>query len=84
MAEQLLTADQVAALLGVTRDWVYAESRAGRIPHVRLGRYYRYRQESIERWMHEIEADTFGLTANGRRTTAGASSPRRGGGDGRR
>jgi excisionase family DNA binding protein len=82
MTAQLLTAGEVAALLGMTRDWVYAESRAGRIPHVRLGRYYRYRRESIECWMHEIEADTFGLKANGRRTTR-VSSPRRGGGDGR-
>ena len=51
----LLFADDVAALVGMTKDWVYAETRAGRIPHVTLGRYYRYRPESIEEWLCEIE-----------------------------
>jgi excisionase family DNA binding protein len=37
------------------KDWVYAETRAGRIPHVRLGRYYRYRSESIDAWIRELE-----------------------------
>ncbi|MGH2879881.1 MAG: helix-turn-helix domain-containing protein [Solirubrobacteraceae bacterium] len=51
----LLFADDVAALVGMTKDWVYAETRAGRIPHVTLGRYYRYRPESIEAWLSQIE-----------------------------
>jgi excisionase family DNA binding protein len=52
----LLTAGEVAQLLGVPRTWVYEQSRAGRIPTVRLGRYRRYRQEAIERWLQELEA----------------------------
>jgi excisionase family DNA binding protein len=52
---RLLTADQVAALLQVTRSWVYAETRAGRIPHVRLGRYVRFRGSAIARWVEELE-----------------------------
>jgi excisionase family DNA binding protein len=51
----LLTAGEVAGLLGVTRDWIYEQSRAGQIPHVKLGRYYRYRLETIESWMRELE-----------------------------
>jgi excisionase family DNA binding protein len=53
--ERLLTAEQVAALLGVKRGWVYAQARADRIPHVRLGRYTRFRVESIEAWAAERE-----------------------------
>lgn len=53
--ERLLTADQVAHLLQVKRSWVYAETRADRIPHVRLGRYVRYRLDAIERWVQDIE-----------------------------
>ena len=56
MSESLLTADQVAAVLGVPRSWVYEQSRAGRIPTVRLGRYRRYRREAIEAWVRELEA----------------------------
>lgn len=50
-AERLLTADDVAALLQVPRSWVYAQSRAGEIPTVRLGRYYRYEREAVWTWV---------------------------------
>jgi excisionase family DNA binding protein len=65
----LLFADDVATLVGMTKDWVYAETRAGRIPHVTLGRYYRYRPESIEAWLCEIEHRSTGTArpAAGRR-----------------
>jgi excisionase family DNA binding protein len=52
---QLLTAEQVAELLGMGTDWVYAQVRANRIPHVKLGRYVRFRAESIELWIMELE-----------------------------
>ena len=35
----LLFAEDVATMVGMTRKWVYTETRAGRIPHVALGRY---------------------------------------------
>ena len=46
----LLTADDVAALLQVPRSWVYAEVRAGRIPHVTPGR----RPASISAWRRQL------------------------------
>jgi excisionase family DNA binding protein len=55
VSSQLLTAEQVAERLGMTREWVWAQVRADRIPHVRLGRYRRFRQESIDDWLREIE-----------------------------
>ena len=55
-ADALLTADDVAALLRVPKSWVYAETRAGRLPHVALGpRYRRYRRDVIEAWIAERE-----------------------------
>jgi excisionase family DNA binding protein len=53
--EKLITADAVADLVGMTKDWVYAETRAGRIPYVPCGRYYRYRPSSIAEWLAEVE-----------------------------
>jgi excisionase family DNA binding protein len=47
----LLTAAQVANLLGVPKSWVYEQSRRGVIPTVTLGRYRRYRVEAIEEWI---------------------------------
>jgi excisionase family DNA binding protein len=58
MKESLLTADEVAKLLGVSASWVYEQSRAGRIPTVTLGRYRRYRREAIEAWLEGLEAES--------------------------
>lgn len=54
-AHSLMTAGQVAELLGVPRSWVYEQSRLGRIPTVNLGRYRRYRREAIDSWVEELE-----------------------------
>ena len=51
----LLTASDVAELLGVPTSWVYEQSRRGRIPTVTLGRYRRYRRAAIEHWVEEME-----------------------------
>jgi len=56
MAEALLTADEVAGLLGVTKSWVYEQSRRGRIPTISLGRYRRYRRQSIDAWLENLES----------------------------
>ena len=52
-AKDLLTARDVAAMLGVTTGWVYAQFRKGRIPTIPLGR--RYRRDAILHWLDEIE-----------------------------
>jgi excisionase family DNA binding protein len=61
MADRLLTAEDVAEILGVPKSWVYAASRRGELPTVTLGRYRRYRPEAIEQWITEQER------GNGRR-----------------
>ena len=54
-ASRLLEAEDVANYLGVRTDWVYREVRAGRLPHIRLGRAVRFRRESIEAWIDSRE-----------------------------
>jgi excisionase family DNA binding protein len=51
----LLTAQDVAEMLGVPASWVYAQTRARLIPTVKLGRYYRYRTEAIQEWIASRE-----------------------------
>jgi excisionase family DNA binding protein len=53
--DRLLTADELAERLGMKTDWVWAQARAGRIPHVRLGRYRRFRESAVEAWLHDLE-----------------------------
>jgi excisionase family DNA binding protein len=48
---RLLEADDVARYIGMTTDWIYREVRAGRMPHIRLGGYVRFRRESIDAWL---------------------------------
>jgi len=57
-AGDLLTAEEVAAVLRVTPAWVYAQTRRRRIPHLRLGRYVRYRREALEEWMQQVESSS--------------------------
>jgi excisionase family DNA binding protein len=47
---RLLTAGQVAERWQVPTGHVYRLAREGRIPAVRLGRYYRFRVDALERW----------------------------------
>lgn len=54
-ADDLLTAEEVAALLRVRPAWVYSETRRHRIPHIRLGRYVRYRRGALMAWMDQLE-----------------------------
>jgi excisionase family DNA binding protein len=56
IARRLLTADEVAALLGVPRSFVYALARRGELPTVRIGeRYVRFREEALDRWIAQRE-----------------------------
>jgi excisionase family DNA binding protein len=72
----LLSADEVAELLGVRRDWVYAQSRAGTIPTVTLGRYRRYRREAIEDWINALERASVGPLMRGGREAPPCYPPR--------
>jgi excisionase family DNA binding protein len=51
--ERLLSADEVAELLSVPVTWVRERTRAGHLPHVRLGRYVRYERNEVMAWLSE-------------------------------
>jgi excisionase family DNA binding protein len=69
----LLTAQDVAALLRVPASWVYAEARAGRIPHIRIGRYRRFRPIAIQEWAQRLEQGPRASRSYGGRTTVGTA-----------
>ena len=68
--DPLMTAGEVALLLRVTTAWVYAQTRARKIPHVSLGRYVRYRRSAVLAWIEEMEEEpvvgAFNRTQRGR------------------
>jgi len=60
----LLTVEEVAALLNVPPTWVYDRTRcraANRIPGFRLGKYWRFREADVLAW---IERQRVGGRAN--------------------
>ena len=52
----LLTAREVAELLAVPESWVREATRAGRLPHLTLGRYRRYSRQAIAAWLEQQHA----------------------------
>jgi excisionase family DNA binding protein len=46
-AVELLTPEQLAARLHVPLSWVYEQSRQGKIPTHRLGRYIRFNADEV-------------------------------------
>lgn len=52
-ADQLLTAEQLSDRWQIPKSHVYRLTRSGAVPAVRLGKYYRYRIDDIERWERE-------------------------------
>ena len=54
--EALLTAVEVAQILGVHVNWVYREASRRRLPSLMVGRQRRFRRADIERWLDECGA----------------------------
>ena len=54
---ELLTVDDVAALLRVSKSWVYEHTRARvvphaeRLPHVRIGKYVRFDAHAVRAYL---------------------------------
>jgi excisionase family DNA binding protein len=56
IGDRLLTASEVAELLAVPETWVRETTRAGHLPHVRLGRYVRYERDEILAWVESLKS----------------------------
>ena len=54
---ELLTVDDVAALLKVSRSWVYEHTRARgvprseRLPHIKVGKYVRFEARAVRAFL---------------------------------
>jgi excisionase family DNA binding protein len=54
---ELLTVDDIAALLKVSRSWVYEHSRskqtarADRLPHIKIGKYVRFDPRAVRAFL---------------------------------
>lgn len=67
MTEPLVDAKAVATHLAVPVSWVFESARSGAIPHLRLGRYVRFRLSEVDEWLERCRDG--GRVANLRRVS---------------
>lgn len=53
VSQTLRTADEVAERLRVPKTWVYRAAREGLLPSVRCGRYRRFDDRDVDRWIDQ-------------------------------
>jgi excisionase family DNA binding protein len=48
-----LNVKDAAKLLGVQPSLIYAKCNNGNLPHVRVGKYYKFRKDELLQWVNE-------------------------------
>jgi excisionase family DNA binding protein len=54
---ELLTVSEIAAALKVPVSWVYERTRRSgteQIPHIKLGKYLRFRWSAVRQWLDAL------------------------------
>lgn len=58
--DRLMTTKDLADLLQVSEKWVYKAVGEKQIPHLRIGRFVRFRRDIIEDWINGSAVATGG------------------------
>ncbi len=53
IADSVLTIDELAAYLKVAKSTLYKLCQEGKVPGQKVGRHWRFRKETIDRWLDE-------------------------------
>lgn len=53
--EQGLTLDELAVYLKVSKSTLYKLAQSGRVPGHKVGKHWRFRRETIDRWLDSSE-----------------------------
>jgi excisionase family DNA binding protein len=56
-SDELLTIDELAAILKVPRSWIYLHTRKRSktaIPHVKIGKYLRFSEADVRRFLNRL------------------------------
>ena len=51
--EKFLDAKDVAEHLGESERWVYHQAKAGKIPAIRIGKYWKFSPLALQRWLEQ-------------------------------
>lgn len=51
--DQVLTIDELSAYLKIAKSTLYKLAQEGRLPGQKIGKHWRFRKASIDRWLEE-------------------------------
>ena len=51
----LLSVESLAAYLSVSKQWVYERVSLNEIPHIKMGKFPRFRKSNIDEWLDSQE-----------------------------
>ena len=54
----VLTIEELSAYLKIPKSTLYKLVREGKVPCQKIGRHWRFRKETIDRWLEETHGDT--------------------------
>jgi excisionase family DNA binding protein len=57
VADALMTVEEVAKYLKVEESTVYTWARQRKVPAIKIGRFWRFRKEDIDKWLEENKVD---------------------------
>lgn len=57
MTDSLMTVKDVAKYLKVEESTIYTWAKDGRIPGIKLGHFWRFKKDDIDRWLEENKRD---------------------------
>ena len=57
VSDKLMTVEQMAEYLQVDEYTIYAWARKGKMPAFKVGRFWRFRKEDIDKWLEENKVD---------------------------
>jgi excisionase family DNA binding protein len=63
----VLTIDELAAYLKVAKSTLYKLAQEGKVPGQKVGRHWRFRRETIDRWLETRSLNTDAPSASGSR-----------------
>ena len=56
-ADDVLTIDELSVYLKISKSTLYKLVREGKIPCQKIGRHWRFRKETIDKWLDERDEE---------------------------
>lgn len=58
ISESLLTLDELSDYLKVSKSTLYKLAQAGKVPGTKVGKHWRFRKATIDKWLDNASAST--------------------------